>query len=322
MAVYTPVTDADLTAFLAGYGLPPAARFEGIAGGIENTNYRVWAGGRRLILTLYEGRTALGDLPYFLGLMAHVARAGASAAAPLTDLGGQTLGSLSGRPAALVTHLDGADIAEPGPDAAWAAGRALGALHLAARDFAQVRPNGFGPDEWARAAGALGADLDRLGPGVADEARGRAAALRARWPDLPRGTIHADLFPDNVLFADGDDRPRVSGIIDLYFACTDALAYDLAIAMAAWTPEGTGRPDPANAHAMRAGYEAVRPLRPAEVDALPRLMEGAAWRFFLTRAEDWLAPRDAIAGRAKDPLPFLTLARHMAADPRHLTEPA
>lgn len=317
MAVYTPITDAELAAFLARYGLPPAERWEGIAGGIENTNYRVWTGGRRLILTLYEGRTASADLPYFLALMDHVARAGASAAAPLTDASGERLGTLAGRPAALVVHLDGADVTAPGPQHAHAAGRALAEFHEAAAGFAPVRPNALGPDAWLAAASRLGPDLDRVRTGASSGVPARLAALAASWPDLPRGTIHADLFPDNVLF-EGD---AVSGIIDLYFACTDALAYDLAVALAAWTPEvWTGAPDPANAWALRAGYESVRPLAPVEADALPRLIEGAAYRFFLTRAEDWLAPRASVQGRVKDPLPFLALARHTEANPHHLAE--
>ena len=317
MAVYTQITPAQLTAFLRGYGLPRPERFEGIAGGIENTNYRVWTGGRRLILTLYEGRTAVSDLPYFLGLMAHVAEAGASAAAPLRGPGGEALGEIAGRPAALVVHLDGADVPSPGPDEAHRAGRALAEFHRAASSYRPRRGNAFGPDEWHRAALALGTDLDRIAPGAAADAAARTAALRADWPTgLPEGTIHADLFPDNVLFEDG----AVSGIIDLYFACTDALAYDLAVAMAAWTPEGRSVPDPANARALKRGYERVRPLERAEAAALPRLIEGAAWRFFLTRAEDHLSPRASVAGRIKDPVPFLNLARHAFAAPHHLTE--
>ena len=325
MAVYTPVSRAQLDRFLAGYGLPPSTRYEGIAGGIENTNYRVWTGGRRLILTLYERRTATADLPYFLSLMGHVARAGASAAAPLADAEGRTLGTLAGRPAALVVHLEGADVARPGPAHAEAAGRALAGFHLATGGFTGVRPNALGPAAWRAASARLGDRLDRVEPGAGGAVPQRVAALAEAWPGgLPTATIHADLFPDNVLFRDAGPRaPEVSGIIDLYFACTDALAYDLAVAMAAWTPEArAGAPDPANARALRAGYEAVRPLTPAETDALPRLIEGAAWRFFLTRAEDWLSPRRGELGRIKDPLPFLALARHTLANPHHLTETA
>ena len=316
MAVYTPIDDAQLTAFLARYGLPPADRFEGIAGGIENTNYRVWTAGRRLILTLYEGRTASADLPYFLALMDHVARMGISAAAPMADLGGERLGVLAGRPAALVVHLDGADVTTPEPRHAHAAGRALAEFHEAASSFAPRRPNALGPDAWIASASRLGSDLDRVRDSATAAVMARLDALARDWPDLPCGTIHADLFPDNVLFEDD----AVSGIIDLYFACTDLLAYDLAVAMAAWTPETwTDAPDPANARALRSGYEAVRPLSKAEAASLPRLIEGAAYRFFLTRAEDWLAPRASVQGRIKDPLPFLGLARHTEANPNHLT---
>ena len=318
MAVYTSIDAQDLDRFLARYGLPPADRFEGIAAGIENTNYRIWTDGQRLILTLYEGRTDAGDLPYFLDLMSHAAGGGAATAAALKDERGEMLGTLSGRPAALVEHLPGADVERPGPRHASAAGAALARFHLAVAGFAPKRPNALGPAAWYEAATLL--DLDRVIPSIAAAAQSRIETLRSDWPQtLPTGTIHADLFPDNVLFHARTDT--VSGIIDLYFACTDALAYDLAIAMAAWTPERVGgTPDPRNARALRRGYESVRGLSDTEVGSLPRLVEGAAWRFFLTRAEDRLQPRASQAGRIKDPLPFWHLAQHVASNPTHLTE--
>lgn len=311
MAVYTTITGEALDRFLAQYGLPPAKRFEGIQGGIENTNYRVWTGGRRLILTLYEGRTALGDLPYFLRLMAHVAGEGAATAAPLNALDGSALGRLCSKPAALVEHLDGEDHDVPAPRHAAAAGRALARFHQASEGFKERRVNTLGPDAWLAASARLGADLDRVTDGAHQIARDRLTAIASAWPaELPAGTIHADLFPDNVLF-DGD---AVTGIIDLYFACSDMLAYDLAIAMIAWTPEdGEGTLDTANAQALRQGYETIRPLTADEAAALPLLIEGAAWRFFLTRAEDWLSPRGGSLGRIKDPLPFWNAAMRAAA---------
>ena len=305
MAVHTPVPRDALLAFLRPYGLPAPSLFEGIAAGVENTNYRLDAGGRALILTLYEGRTQTADLPYFLALTDHAAARGVPTPAPLTRPDGTVVGALLGRPAALVMRLPGETLDAPTEAQAHAAGRALARLHGALSSFEGRRADPLvHPVGWLALARRLGS-THAHGP----EAVAMAERLAASWPrGLPVGPIHADLFPDNVLFA-GD---ALSGIIDPYFASDGPLAYDLAVAMNAWMQEHPSGPDPARAAALRVGYEAVRPLTREERAALPRLRCGAALRFFLTRAEDALARTASDLVKVKDPLPYLALARHQA----------
>ncbi|WOI53749.1 homoserine kinase [Parvularcula sp. LCG005] len=304
MAVYTRVDESALTEFLARYDLPPATVFKGIAEGVENSNYLVEAGGERFILTLYEKRVNADDLPYFLGLMDHVVEKGVPAASPVHDRTGERLQTLCGRPAALITFLEGTSPDSPSLSQARVAGSALASLHAATADFAGARPNALGPRGWADMVDKSGPRLDEIEAGLHDEMHEAAASLIAEWPtDLPSGTIHADLFPDNVLFR-GDE---IAGMIDFYFACTDIYAYDLAISMNAWTPEGTT--ETARAHAFRQGYESVRPLSGKEQAALPLLLRGAALRFLVTRAYDWLHQIPGSLVRVKDPKPYLELLR-------------
>ena len=301
MAVHTEVPRGDLDAFLHDYGLPPADVVAGIAAGVENTNYFVDTGGRALVLTLYEGRTALGDLPYFLALTGHAAAQGVPMPAPVLRADGAALGCLCGRPAALLARLPGATPDAPSLPQAEAAGAALAGMHAALGNFEMRRVNPLGPGAWAAMAERLPA---------ADEALAAARAVAKGWPDhLPVGPIHTDLFPDNVLF----EGSRVSGVIDPYFACDGPLAYDLAVAMNAFAQEHPGGFDPARGRALRRGYETVRPLLAAERAALPRLAQGAALRFYLTRLEDAQHRTASALVTVKDPLPYLALARHHAA---------
>ena len=301
MAVHTPVGPDALTGFLAQYSLPPADRFEGIAAGVENTNYRVDAGGQALILTLYEGRTEAGDLPYFLALTDHAARRGVAVPAPLERASGGVIGTLCGRPAALLTRLPGGTPDAPTRAQAEAAGRMLARLHAALADFPGRRLDPLGPSGWVALAEALRED-----GAVPTEALETARQLHAAWPEgLPGGPIHADLFPDNVLF-EGD---VLSGIIDPYFSCDGLLAYDLAVAMNAFANEHPDGYDEARAAALRKGYEGRRALTLDEAAALPGLRRGAALRFYLTRAEDAARRTASDLVKVKDPLPYWTLLR-------------
>ena len=312
MAVHTPVPARDLDGFLAEYGLPPASMAKGIAEGIENTNYLVESGGRRFILTLYEARVSADDLPYFLSLMTHTAEAGLPVARAMPGTDGEALRTLMGRPAALVEFLPGTSPDAPTAAEAEAAGAAMARLHLAAQAFGQARANDQGPVGWRQLANTLAERMEGLGEGVTDEVERHLAAVLAVWPQhLPRGTIHADLFPDNVLYEGG----AVTGLIDFYFACTDFFAYDVAVALNAWVPEpGEGEAvDARNALAFLSGYERIRKLTESEREALPVLARGAAMRFFLTRTQDWLAREASALVRVKDPLPYLRLARHHAS---------
>ena len=311
MAVYTRVPAESLTRFLKRYDVGRALSAKGIAEGVENSNYMVETTRGRFILTLYERRVDADDLPYFLGLTAHLAAKGQPVPAPIAARDGSVLQRLEGRPACLIEFLPGLSVNSPTPKLAFAAGKALAVLHDGAADYAPQRRNALSLSGWKQLADTLGKDLAEIDSGLPSLVAGECARLEAEWPrDLPGGTIHADLFPDNVLVS----GERVTGIIDFYFAATDLLAYDLAIAHAAWCfdDEGAYLGD-ALADALIAGYESIRPLSTAERDAFPLLCRGAALRFLLTRAHDWLhTPAGALVTR-KDPMAFARRLLHYRA---------
>ena len=298
MAVYTPVGEAALERFLAGYRLGCLLRFEPIPEGIDNTNYLLETGSGRYVLTLFESRIDPGDLPFFVDLMDYLAVRGVPCPAPVRRLDGTSLAPLAGRTALIVTFLEG----ERDPRAFRAIGEALARLHLAGAGFPSRRSNDLGPDGWRRLAALTSGRADEVTAGLAEYIAAALGELAQTWPaELPGGAIHADLFPDNAVFRDG----AVSGIYDFYFACTDALAYDLAITQVAWAVDAKGRFDTHAAVEMQEGYEAVRPLESAELHALPTLRRGAALRFLLTRLHDWLYPAPAALMTPKDPLEYM-----------------
>lgn len=306
MAVYTEVNDEELTELAASYGLGRLVSCKGIAEGVENTNYLVVTEKGRYILTLYEKRVIPEELPFFLGLMEHLAANGINCPTPLRDLSGRNLRQIAGRPAALVTFLEGVWIRRPGVDHCAAVGRALAELHLAGASFPMRRVNALGPHGWRPLYTRFSAGADEIAPGLARAIDEELAFLEANWPrDLAAGVIHADLFPDNVFFL-GD---RLSGLIDFYFACTDALAYDVAICLNAWCFEADYAFNITKGRALLKGYTSVRPLQPREVSVLPVLARGSALRFLLTRAYDWInTPPDALVKR-KDPGEYLRRLR-------------
>lgn len=313
MAVYTQVSAADLAAFLDGYDVGAAVSFKGIAEGVENSNFLLETTRGRFILTLYEKRVDAGDLPWFLSLMGHLAAKGLPVPGPVADACGKVLQMLNGRPACLIEFLPGVSVTEATPAAAREVGMALGRMHTALADFTAPRPNSLGPASWPplaeRCNGRLG-EIDAALPDIV--ALGLAAT--AAWPaGLPQSTIHADLFPDNVLMLDG----RVTGLIDFYFACTDARAYDVAVTHAAWCFSADGRQFfPERAAGLMGGYLGEIALTADERAALPLLAAGAALRFTLTRAYDWLnTPVDALVTR-KDPMAFARrLTWYLSATP-------
>ena len=302
MAVYTEVLDEDLAAFIASYGLGALISYKGIAEGVENTNYLLQTGKGPYFLTLYEKRTAPADLPFFLGLMEHLAKAGLNCPTPVHDLNGTVLRALSGRPAAIVTFLEGIWIRRPQVRHCLAVGEALAKLHLAGRGFALTRPNALGLKGWGPLyrnfqdrAIEISTELPRL-------IERELARLEAEWPaGLEQGIIHADLFPDNVFFL-GD---RLSGLIDFYFACNDALTYDVAVTLNAWCFENDFSFNVTKAQALLKGYQSIRPLAAAEREALPILARGAALRFLLTRAYDWLHTSSDALVKRKDPMEYV-----------------
>lgn len=301
MAVYTEVSDDELEVFLAGYDLGSPLSCKGIAEGVENSNFMLETERGRFILTLYEKRTRREDLPFFLGLMEHLAERGVSCPLPVHGRDGQALREMCGRPAALVTFLSGMSARRIAVGHCAELGAALAALHQAGRDFTLTRPNALSLAGWRKLVDDTAARADEVRPGLAADVAAELAALQAAWPtDLPSGVIHADLFPDNVFFR-GD---ALSGLIDFYFACNDFLAYDVAICLNAWCFEPDGLFNATKARALLSGYERVRRLSEAERDALPLLCRGSALRFLLTRLFDWLNHPPGAFVRPKDPLEY------------------
>jgi len=306
MAVYTDVSDEELKDFIASYAIGALTSFKGIAEGVENSNYLVHTESGRYILTLYEKRVRREDLPYFLGLMQHLVARGISCPLPVKDRAGRTLKELAGRPAALITFLEGLWVRRPNIEHCHALGDALAHFHLAGADFPMFRPNDLSLPGWRPLVKSIGAGADEVVPGLAAEIEKELSFLEKHWPsDLPEGVIHADLFPDNVFFL-GD---KVSGLIDFYFACNDTLAYDVAICLNAWCFESDGSFNITKARAMLQAYEGVRPLSEAELKWLPTLARGAALRFLLTRTFDWLNTDESALVRTKDPNEYLRKLR-------------
>jgi homoserine kinase type II len=302
MAVYTEITDADLKAFLGQYDLGRVLALKGIAEGVENSNYFLHVDAGYFILTLYEKRVDEKDLPFFLGLMEHLASHGLNCPQPVRNRSGTALGRVAGRPAVIVTFLEGISTRWPDARQCAAVGEALGLLHKAGADFPGHRQNALTLNAWPQLFRMAADRTDEVRPGLASEITQELAFLDANWPrHLPSGVIHADLFPDNVLFL-GD---TLSGLIDFYFACTDYLAYDLAICLNAWCFEPDLSFNITKGMAFFAAYQRVRPLRDEEVEALPVLARGAALRFALTRLVDWLNVPPGAMVHPKDPLEYM-----------------
>ncbi|WP_274425064.1 homoserine kinase [Chelativorans sp. YIM 93263] len=306
MAVYTDISEGELGAFLRDYPVGDLLSYKGIAEGTENSNYLLHTSEGAFILTLYERRVEKADLPFFLGLMEHLAIKGVSCPLPVHRSDGTLIGELAGRPAALITFLEGMWLRRPAPHHCREVGKALAGLHQAAADFSMTRENALSPDGWKRLWNATKPRADEVEPGLAREIEGEFDDLLGNWPeDLPSGVIHADLFPDNVFFLGNE----VSGLIDFYFACNDLLAYDIATCLNAWCFEKDTSYNITKGAALIAGYQEVRPLEPAEVQALPQLARGAALRFMLTRLYDWLSTAGGPLVEKRDPMDYLRRVR-------------
>ncbi len=301
MAVYTEIGEDELASFLTAYDVGEALSVKGIAEGVENSNYLLHTRAGFFILTLYEKRVREEDLPFFLGLMNHLAGRGLTCPLAVAMRDGRTLGRIAGRPAALITFLDGVSVKRPTPGHCGEVGTALARFHEAGRDYGLSRANALSISGWRPLAQAAGERADDVREGLSRRLDEELSLLEGAWPSgLPEGVIHADLFPDNVFFIGG----RLSGLIDFYFACNDALAYDLAICLNAWCFEADGSFNLTKGRAMIAGYERVRRLGADEAEALPILCRGAAMRFLLTRLVDWLNVPPGALVRPKDPLEY------------------
>ena len=306
MAVYTEIGDDELRAFVDLYDIGEVLACKGIAEGVENSNFLLTTEQGNFILTLYEKRVAPKDLPFFIALMDHLAHQGVACPTPVRARDGEALRQLCGRPAAIVTFLNGMWPRRIEPFHCAGLGGALAGLHRAGASFAMRRRNDLGVAGWRRLYEACAARAGELQQGLAAELGDELALLEAAWPKgLPSGVIHADLFPDNVFFRDRE----VSGLIDFYFACTDFLAYDLAVCLNAWCFEPDGSCNVTKARLLVGQYRAARPLDAAELAALPLLARGSALRFLLTRLYDWLNQTAGALVRPKDPLEYLKKLR-------------
>jgi len=300
LSVFTPVSESRLAAWLNNYSVGALTALEPIESGIENTNYFVTTSQGRYVLTLFE-RLPAAELPFYLGLMAHLARHGIPCPAPIADLADRYLSELNGKPATLVTRLAGASLADPGPADCAELGALLARMHLAGRSYGAYLENPRGPKWWRRAAGEVRKFLER----------GQAAMLEAelgfqaqhRFADLPRGAVHADLFRDNALFEAG----RISGVFDFYFAGIDCFVFDLAVCANDWClvdAERDRRLDAAKTRALLGAYHARRPLEAAEREAWPVMLRAAAFRFWLSRLHDLHLPRPGELVKVHDPEHF------------------
>ncbi len=306
MAVYTDVSESELEAFVGNYHIGELRAYKGIAEGSENSNYLLRTTQGSFILTLYEKRVEREDLPFFLGLMEHLAGKGINCPLPVRRRDGAVIGTLAGRAAAIVTFLEGMWMREPTAGQCREVGKALAALHLAGADFPMRRPNALRIDGWRTLWAGARDGADAVEPGLVAEVDRDFERLAALWPHaLPSGIIHADLFPDNVFFL----GPNVSGLIDFYFACNDFYAYDLATCLNAWCFEKDDAYNVAKGAALLSGYASVRPLDDAEVDALPVLARGSALRFMLTRLYDWLTIPDGALVQKRDPHEYIRRLR-------------
>jgi homoserine kinase type II len=308
MAVYTDITDAELEGFMAEFDLGRPLAFKGIAEGVSNSNFMLETDAGRFILTVYEQRTNEKDLPFFLTLLRWLADHGYPCAPPMPAKDGSLYKRVRGKPAAIVPFLKGMSVRRPTVEHCREAGRGLALLHKAAEGFAQRRANDLGVGAWIGMFAGHKAGAESLKPGLEAVIEADLLALTDQWPkDLPAGVIHADFFPDNVFFQDG----RFAAAIDFYFACTDFLAYDLAICVNAWCFDANGELNATAARALVAGYHGERPLAAHERAALPILAWGAAMRFFLTRLQDWGATPTGALIKPHDPLEYeRKLAKH------------
>jgi homoserine kinase type II len=306
MAVYTDVAAEELADFLSRYDIGELLSYKGIAEGVENSNFLLHTTTGSYFLTLYEKRVSANDLPFFLALMAHLAGHGIVCPQPVKTRGDETLGHLAGRPAAIIDFLEGVWPRKPSATHCAAVGQALAKLHLAGRDFPMKRANALSVSGWRPLFDQAQSRADELQHGLRALISAELDHLEKTWPkQLPQGVIHADLFPDNVLFL-GD---KLSGVIDFYFACNDILAYDVAICLNAWCFETDHTFNVTKARAFLNAYGRERQLSEAEQGSLPLLARGAALRILLTRLVDWFNVPPGAMVKPKDPLEYVRKLR-------------
>jgi homoserine kinase type II len=294
VSVFTKVSHAELEKFLRQYPLGELLGFQGIGEGVENTNYFVDTVDGRWVLTLFE-RLNYDDLPFFLGLMEHLASRGFPSAMPAHTHDGRNLVTLNGKPAAMVRRLYGQSVLFPSLAQCQAVGRILGELHVIAASYAGHCRNPRGPAWRAETGRALLPKVDSSTRALIESALAEDAATP--WSSLPQGVVHADLFKDNVLFIE----ERLTGVIDFYYACNDAWLYDLAVTINDWCTEPDGRLNPARYSALVEAYRSRRDLERNERELWPQALRAAALRFWLSRLYDWHFPREGDVVHVKNP---------------------
>lgn len=306
MAVYTHISEAELTAHLARYDLGRLESFSGLGEGVSNTNYLVVTARGKFILTLFEDRVDPADLPFFFGFMEHLGKKGLPVAAVVDDRDGNAVVKLKDKASAFTTFLDGAWPRETTPAHCAEMGATLARMHLAAQDFQPARANGMGPKEWRRLIAACGDRADTVEKALAAFLRDELSFLEGHMPQgLPAGAVHADVFPDNVFF----QGQKISGLIDFYFSCTDVFAYDLMLTLNAWAFGAEGRADALKIKALLNAYAAVRPLSSEERQSLPLFGRAAALRIVATRLYDSLHPKPGALVTPKNPLAHVGILR-------------
>lgn len=306
MAVYTEIGKADLEKFVAQYDIGDVISIKGIAEGVENSNFLLQTKFNHYILTIYEKRVKIEDLPFFLGLMDHLSKKGIPCPTPIRGRDGKSLRYFTGKPASIVTFLNGKWPKNPSPIHCASLGEHLARLHLAGLDFSLSRPNDLSVSGWKSLVKTTAERADEVLPGLAEEIETQFKDLNQLLPiDLPQGIIHADLFPDNVFFS----KNKVSGLIDFYFACNDCLSYDLAVCLNAWCFEANKKINVTKAQQLLSAYNRIRRLEARELEVMPLLARGAAFRFLLTRLYDWLNQVEGALVEPKDPLEYLQKLR-------------
>ena len=303
MAVYTHLNHEQINGYLAEYNLGTLASFEGIEQGVSNTNYKLYTEQGHFILTLFEPhRVDEKTIPFFLSYAGMLAEAKIPSARPISRNDGSLFGSLAKRPAVIMSYCEGEHLSEVKADHCFAVGKLLANMHLASDAFELTQKNQYSKTKWKQWISELDEGLNDISFGLHAALVSELDYLQRNWPsELPIGSIHADLFPDNVFFIDDE----VTGLIDFHFACNDFLAYDLAIVICAWCFDNQNQFSQQRYESLLSGYNEVRPLNELEVEALPTLLRGAAFRFVLSRAEEVLAHKPGDLNTPHDPVIFI-----------------
>ncbi len=296
MAVYTNLNKDQVKNFLKLYEIGNLISFSGITEGIENTNFYLKTSYGNYILTIFEKRVNVKDIPFFIEIMLHLNKKGISCPKPICDKKNNFLQDLKGKPTIIVNFLEGKSKKNFTSIDCYQVGSSMGLLHFYSKDFELQRHNSLSITGWKMLIKNCNNSvpvsiLDKLEPGLMKDIQNSFDFIVKFWPrDLPKGFIHGDLFPDNVFFI----NDKITGLIDFYFSCTDILIYDLAIAINAWCFDEENNFQNKKYQAILKGYNSIRKLSNDERFFLPLLCQAASLRFLLTRLFDWVnTPIDA-----------------------------